>query len=55
MSGHRDQLEEALIESEDPSAVNTSFMKRLNLTLRQSCSCLRRRGTAHPRSLAAAR
>ena len=50
-SGQPSQLEEALVASEDSDTVSTSFIERLNLTLRKSCSYLRRRGTSHPRCL----
>jgi len=47
--GTRAQLDEALFQSEDSSTVNTSFVERLNLTIRQGCSYLSRRGAGHAR------
>jgi transposase-like protein/IS1 family transposase len=41
---------EALITSEDSSTLNTSFIERLNLTIRQGTSCLTRRSACHARS-----
>ena len=40
---------EALLESEDSETLNTSFIERLNLTLRQATSYLTRRTTCHAR------
>ena len=37
------------LESEDSSTLNTSFIERLNLTLRQACAYLTRRTTCHAR------
>ena len=48
--GTRASLDEALIESEDSERLNTSFIERLNLTIRQSCAYLGRRVLAHARS-----
>ena len=42
----------ALSHSEDSSTVNTSFIERLNLTIRQSSAYLSRRTLAHARVLA---
>ena len=41
---------EALLESEDSSSLNTSFVERLNLTIRQATAYLARRTTCHCRS-----
>jgi IS1 family transposase len=43
------QLEEALRRSEDSDKLNTSFVERLNLTIRQGSAYLRRRSPAHAR------
>ncbi len=43
------RLEEALQNSEDSEALNTSFIERHNLTLRRSCSYLQRRTNSHAR------
>jgi len=43
------QLAEALLESEDSESLNTSFVERMNLTLRQSLAYLRRRSPARAR------
>jgi hypothetical protein len=45
----KSQLAEALLESEDSESLNTSFVERMNLTLRQSLAYLRRRSPAHAR------
>jgi hypothetical protein len=47
--GTEAQLNAALFDSEDSSAVNTSFVERLNLTIRQGCSYLSRRSAGHAR------
>ena len=44
------RLDEALARSEDSSTVNTSFIERLNLTIRQSSAYLSRRTLSHARS-----
>ncbi len=44
------RFDDALTRSEDPSTVNTSFIERLNLTIRQSSAYLGRRTLAHVRS-----
>ena len=49
VSGTEAQLHEALLDSEDSSTVNTSFVERLNLTIRQGCSYLSRRSPGHAR------
>ncbi len=43
------ELEEALFHSEDSSTLNTSFVERHNLTIRQGCSYLGRRTPCHAR------
>jgi IS1 family transposase len=43
------ELELALFHSEDSSTLNTSFIERHNLTLRQGCSYLGRRTPCHAR------
>jgi IS1 family transposase len=47
--GTQAQLEEALFDSEDSSTVNTAFVERLNLTIRQGSSYLSRRSAGHAR------
>ena len=47
--GSREQLEDALYRSEDSDTLNTSFVERHNLTIRQGCLYLHRRTTAHAR------
>ena len=47
--GSRADFDEALLKSEDSEALNTSFIERLNLTLRQATSYLTRRTTCHAR------
>ena len=42
-------LKEALLESEDSETLNTSFVERLNLTIRQGSAYLRRRSPCHAR------
>ena len=44
------RFDDALTRSEDSSTVNTSFIERLNLTIRHSSACLGRRTLAHARS-----
>ncbi len=43
------ELEEALFHSEDSSTLNTSFIERHNLTVRQGCAYLGRRTPCHAR------
>jgi IS1 family transposase len=43
------KLEELLFESEDSFTVNSSFIERLNLTIRQGCAYLGRRTACHAR------
>jgi len=47
--GTRQKMEQLLFESEDSSTINTSFIERLNLTIRQSCAYLGRRTACHSR------
>jgi len=47
--GTRPQLKEALCRSEDSSSLNTSFIERLNLTIRQGSAYLGRRTPGHAR------
>ncbi len=49
IQGTAAQLENALYNSEDSSTINTSFIERLNLTIRQGSSYLHRRTPAHSR------
>ena len=44
------RFDDALTRSEDSSTVNTSFIERLNLTIRQSSAYLLRRTLSHARS-----
>ena len=43
------RLADALVEPEDSTKLNTSFIERLNLTIRQGCAYLRRRSPCHAR------
>ena len=47
--GTQGELEAALFHSEDSSTLNTSFVERHNLTIRQGCSYLGRRTPCHAR------
>jgi IS1 family transposase len=47
--GTADRLKAALLESEDSETLNTSFIERLNLTIRQASANLRRRSPCHAR------
>ncbi len=47
--GTQEELEEALFLSEDSHTLNTSFIERHNLTIRQGCSYLGRRTPCHAR------
>jgi transposase-like protein/IS1 family transposase len=49
--GTRRELAEALGRSEDSTTLNTSFIERLNLVIRQGSAYLTRRGAAHSRSV----
>ena len=44
------RFDEALTHSEDSSTVNTSFIERLNLTIRQRSAYLSRRTLSHARA-----
>ena len=48
--GSRRRLAEALANSEDSYKLNTSFIERLNLTIRQGSAYLSRRSPCHARS-----
>ena len=43
------RLKDALLRSEDSQTLNTSFVERLNLTIRQGSAYLRRRTPCHAR------
>ena len=47
--GTSQQLEDVLRRSEDSDTLNTAFVERHNLTIRQGCAYLHRRTTAHAR------
>jgi IS1 family transposase len=47
--GTKSELEEALFHSEDSNTLNTSFVERHNLTIRQGSACLGRRTPCHAR------
>ena len=47
--GNQRELETALAQSPDSSKINTSFIERLNLTIRQGNSYLRRRSSGYAR------
>ena len=47
--GTANRLKTALLESEDSETLNTSFIERLNLTIRQGSAYLRRRSPCHAR------
>ena len=47
--GTQEELDEALLYSEDSTTLNTSFVERHNLTIRQGCSYLGRRTPCHAR------
>ncbi len=48
--GSKYQLEEALFLSEDSTRLNTAFIERLNLTVRQGSAYLNRKSPCHARS-----
>jgi len=48
--GSDEQLDDALLRSEDSSKLNTAFIERLNLTIRQGSAYLSRRSPCHARS-----
>jgi transposase-like protein/IS1 family transposase len=47
--GSKGKIEQLLFESEDSLTINTSFIERLNLTIRQGCAYLGRRTACHSR------
>ncbi len=47
--GPASRLNAALLASEDAETLNTSFLERLNLTIRQGSAYLRRRSPCHAR------
>ncbi len=47
--GTATRLKDALLESEDSETLNTSFVERLNLTIRQGSAYLGRRSPCHAR------
>jgi hypothetical protein len=47
--GTADRLQAAVWASEDSETLNTSFIERLNLTIRQASAYLRRRSPCHAR------
>ena len=50
ITGTAERLRQALFRSEDSTTVNTSFIERLNLTVRQCCGYLGRRRLCHARA-----
>ncbi len=48
-SGMPNQLDAALMNSEDSEIINTSFVERLNLTIRRGCAYLQRKTPCHSR------
>ena len=50
-SGTQDDLKQVLLESEDSHTLNTSFVERHNLIIRQGCAYLRRKTLAHARDV----
>jgi hypothetical protein len=50
-SGTQDDLKQVLLESEDSHTLNTSFVERHNLIIRQGCAYLRRKTPAHARDV----
>jgi hypothetical protein len=44
-------LKQVLLESEDSHTLNTSFVERHNLTIRQGCAYLRRKTPSHARDI----
>ena len=51
--GSPEQLDEALLRSEDSRTINTSYVERLNLTIRRSLAGFQRKTTAVFRSVEA--
>lgn len=49
VTGTKRELEHALLRSEDSDTINTSFIERLNLTIRRGSSYLQRRTPCHVR------
>ncbi len=49
--GSKEKIEQLLFDSEDSTTINTSFIERLNLTIRQRCAYLGRRKACHPRRI----
>lgn len=49
--GSKEKVERLLFDSEDSTTINTSFIERLNLTIRQGCAYLGRRKACHPRRI----
>lgn len=47
--GTNSKMKQLLFESEDSTTINTSFIERLNLTIRQGCAYLGRRTDCHSR------
>ncbi len=47
--GTKSKMEQLLFESDDSSTINTSFIERLNLSIRQGCAYLGRRTACHSR------
>jgi len=47
--GSKQKMKQLLFASEDSSTINTSFIERLNLTIRQGCAYLGRRTACHSR------
>ena len=50
-SGTQDDLKQVLLDSEDSHTLNTSFVERHNLTIRQGCAYLRRKNPWHARDV----
>ena len=50
-SGTQDDLKPVLLESEDSHTLNTSFVERHNLIIRQGCAYLRRKTPSHARDI----
>ena len=50
-NGTKTALAEALLESEDSDTLNTSFVERHNLIIRQGCAYLRRKTPSHAREI----
>ena len=48
-NGTKTDLTQVLFDSEDSHTLNTSFVERHNLTIRQGCAYLRRRTSSHAR------